>query len=49
MTWRQVLGQLVRNFIINTLAVQEAQDIVDNGFNAADLVELNVFLDSTAP
>lgn len=49
MMWRQVLGALVRNFLIQTLVADEAQDIVDNGFNAADLVALNAFLDSPAP
>lgn len=47
MTWRAILAALVRKFLIDTLVEAEAQDIVTNGFNAADLSNLNAFLDST--
>jgi len=47
MTWRQRLAELVRAWLINEVVVTEANDIDVNGFNAADLVVLNAFLDST--
>jgi hypothetical protein len=47
MSWRATLAAILRSWIINELVGLEADDIVDNGFNAGDLVELNAFLDST--
>ncbi len=46
-TWRETIAALIRSWIINALVGQEADDIVDNGFNAADIATLNAFLDST--
>ena len=47
MSWRATLAAIIRSWIINELVATEADDIVDNGFNASDLTALNAFLDST--
>ena len=47
MTWRQTIAALLRAYIINALIGQEADDIVDNGFSAADITVIDAFLDST--
>ena len=47
MTWRAIIARAIRDYLINLLLPIEAQDIVDNGFNADDLVVVNAFLDST--
>lgn len=49
MTWRAALAGVIRSWLINALVQTEAQDIIDNGFNAQDIIALNAFLDSTMP
>ena len=49
MTWRLQLQRAIRSYLIQLLLEPEAQDIVDNGFNADDLIEINAFLDSPYP
>jgi len=49
MTWRSELRKAIRGYLLNLLLEPEAQDLIDNGFNADDLVDVNAFLDSTYP
>lgn len=49
MTFRQIIQQAIRDFILNLLTANVVSDIATNGLTAADQAVIDTYLDQTSP
>lgn len=49
MTWRQMIAQSIRDYILNSMTSSVVQDIATNGLTAADEAVIDAYLDTTTP